>query len=122
MAKAQSIDGKATPSFHKGDLVRPLDRAVGWRDSTSAENEAWYEQFHDAVASGRQHYLNAAGETPLPPRYKSFDINNSTVGIVTRARVALPRWARPAGGTCEVFWPELGQTLIVPKARLERVD
>jgi hypothetical protein len=122
MAKAQSIDGKAIPSFHKGDLVRPADRvAVGWRDSTSAENEAWYEQFHDAVASGRQ-FLNSAGETPLPPRYKSFDINNSTVGIVTRARVALPRWARPAGGACEVFWPELGQTLIVPKARLERVD
>lgn len=112
------------PSFHKGDVVRhngarpPAPRCFGWRESTAAENAAWYEQWRSRPAPARG--LDASGEVPLPPRYKTFEIKNGTIGLITRGRVA---GTSPGGaiksGLCEVFWPDLGETLIVPKNRLE---
>jgi hypothetical protein len=118
------------PSFHKGDVVRhngvgpPAPRCFGWRESTAAENAAWYEEVLSvvpSVASGIATLpVDSAGELPPPPRYQTFEIKNGTIGLVTRGGVA---GTSPGGviksGLCEVFWPDLGQTLIVPKNRLE---
>jgi hypothetical protein len=120
------------PSFHKGDVVRqngmgppaPLWRhCFGWRESTAAENAAWYEEVRRVRASGSRiatSPVDSAGELPLPPRYQTFEIKNGTIGLVTRGRVAgtSPVTAGKSG-LCEVFWPDLGETLIVPKNRLE---
>lgn len=108
------------PSFHKGDVVRyngagpPAPRCFGWRESTAAENAEWYEQ--QRADWLRMWGTDASGEAALPPRYQTFEIKDGTVGLVTRGRVAGPS---PRVGLCEVFWPDLGETLIVPKNRLE---
>jgi len=116
------------PLFHKGDVVRPTGvgppapRCFGWRESTAAENAAWYEEVRRLRASSPSMasvFVDSAGELPPPPRYQTFEIKNGTIGLVTRGRVARPPGGVIKSGLCEVFWPDLGETLIVPKNRLE---
>ena len=109
------------PTLSKGDLVKtipndkfPMSSGVNaWRRLNAAELQAWRD-------SPDSKGMTCDGETKLPPRDKGFRLEQGTLGVVIRARVAAPDGWGTASGCCQIYFPEMGETLYLHRSRVSR--
>jgi hypothetical protein len=108
-----------TPTFRKGDLVRPVPPGyLGWRRATPEERQAWYERLAEDCRAGRDDPWDSGGESKLAPVDTYFTLKPDDTLIITRARVRAPNGWTHAKDCCEVFCPGNGETLFVSRHAL----
>jgi len=109
-----------TPSFRKGDLVKPRSWSPvnAWRRLTTEERNTWYEEFHRLCREGEEVPYDSAGEPRLAPLDFHTHLSQDTVLTVVRARVSAPDGYGTRKGCCQVFDPSSGQTLYVWRGAL----
>ena len=106
------------PTFYKGDLVRPIAPSVGWRRSTDEERRAWYEKFYEDCRAGRDVPYDSGGESRLAPNDTSFTLTPEMTLTVVRGKASAPSGYSTMKNCCQVFCPDNGETLYIPRIRL----
>lgn len=108
----------STFTFYKGDLVRPVRPAHGWRRATPEETEAWYDRFHAECRAGRDVWHDSAGEARLAPRDTYFTLTPEMTLTVVRGKASAPVGYGNVTGCALVFCPDNGQTLFTYRSEL----
>jgi len=106
------------PTFYKGDLVRPVSQILGWRRSTPAETQAWYDHFRAECRAGRDVWHDDAGESRLAPLDAGFALTPEMTLTVVRGRASAPTGYGKTTGCALVFCPDNGETLFVKRRYL----
>jgi len=108
----------SVPTFYKGDLVRPINDTIGWRRISPDEQRAWYEKFHEDCRTGKDVWHDSAGEPRLAPRDTYFSLTTDMTLAVVRGKASDPSGYSTMKNCCQVFCPDNGETLYVPRIRL----
>jgi hypothetical protein len=106
------------PTFYKGDLVRPIAPTIAWRRASDEEQRAWYEKFYEDCRAGRDVPYDSGGESRLAPCDTSFTLTPEMTLTVVRGKASAPSGYSTMKNCCQVFCPDNGETLYVPRIRL----
>jgi hypothetical protein len=93
--------------------VKPVVQITGWRRANGDETQAWYDKLAEDCRAGRDVPYDSGGEPKLAPQDTAFRLNEDMVLTVVRARVSAPSGYNRVKECCQVFCPDIGETLYV---------